>query len=243
MRKVPSLRRHKPTSQAVVTLNGKDYYLGIWPSGRRTPPTDVQVKYERLIAEYLASGRQHSPDPNQSIITPPILESLSLAELLAKYWDFAAVYYRKPDGSATSELDCLRAAFRPLRRLYDDLPAAEFSPTKLKAVREKMVQSGLTRTTINRHIGRIKRLFKWAVENELISPSVCHGLTGGERAQGRAERSERTSQSATSRSRHCREDHRPLVVNGRRNGQGSDVDGHAIGRTMPASSLRHGPVE
>jgi len=60
MRKVPSLRRHKPTSQAVVTRNGKDHYLGIWPSGRRTPPDEIQAKYERLIAVFLAAGRQQA---------------------------------------------------------------------------------------------------------------------------------------------------------------------------------------
>ncbi len=28
--RVPSYRRHKPSGQAVVTLNGKDIYLGKW---------------------------------------------------------------------------------------------------------------------------------------------------------------------------------------------------------------------
>ena len=61
MRKVPSLRRHKPTSQAVVTLSGRDHYLGIWPANRRTPLADCQARYDRLIAEWLANGRQILP--------------------------------------------------------------------------------------------------------------------------------------------------------------------------------------
>ena len=28
--RVPSYRRHRPTGQAVVTLNGRDIYLGKW---------------------------------------------------------------------------------------------------------------------------------------------------------------------------------------------------------------------
>ena len=28
--RVPSYRRHKPTNQAVVTINGQDIYLGKW---------------------------------------------------------------------------------------------------------------------------------------------------------------------------------------------------------------------
>lgn len=30
--RVPSYRRHKPSGQAVVTLNGHDIYLGPWKS-------------------------------------------------------------------------------------------------------------------------------------------------------------------------------------------------------------------
>ena len=39
-----------------------------------------------------------------------------------------------------------------------------------------MIDSGLARTTINQRVGRIVRLFKWAVENELVPPGVHHGL-------------------------------------------------------------------
>lgn len=61
MRKVPSLRRHKPSSQAVVTLSGHDFYLGLWPANRKSAPPDCQAKYERLIAEWLTAGRPTSP--------------------------------------------------------------------------------------------------------------------------------------------------------------------------------------
>jgi len=46
----------------------------------------------------------------------------------------------------------------------------------LKAVRQHMIQQDLSRGVINRHIGRIKRVFKWAVAEELIPSSVHHGL-------------------------------------------------------------------
>ena len=35
--RTPSLRRHKPSGLAVVTLNGKDHYLGPWPADRARP--------------------------------------------------------------------------------------------------------------------------------------------------------------------------------------------------------------
>ena len=39
-----------------------------------------------------------------------------------------------------------------------------------------MIDKGWTRSTINQSIGRIRRCFKWAVENELVRPDMYHGL-------------------------------------------------------------------
>ncbi len=48
---------------------------------------------------------------------------------------------------------------------------------KLKQVRQVMVDRGIVRTSINRNIGRIRRMFKWGVENELVDPTVHTALT------------------------------------------------------------------
>jgi hypothetical protein len=50
--RVPSYRRHKPTGQAVVTLGGRDVYLGKWNSKAS------RAEYDRLIGEWLANGRR-----------------------------------------------------------------------------------------------------------------------------------------------------------------------------------------
>jgi integrase len=39
-----------------------------------------------------------------------------------------------------------------------------------------MISLGWCRTTINRRIARIKLVFSWAVEEELLPPSIAHGL-------------------------------------------------------------------
>jgi hypothetical protein len=55
----PTLRRHKPSGQGVVTLSGKDHYCGPWPRrSLRKPPPETCTHYERLVAEWLANGRQ-----------------------------------------------------------------------------------------------------------------------------------------------------------------------------------------
>ena len=43
----PSYRHHKPSGQAVVTLNGLDHYLGPWKSKAS------KAEYDRLIREWL----------------------------------------------------------------------------------------------------------------------------------------------------------------------------------------------
>jgi hypothetical protein len=49
-------------------------------------------------------------------------------------------------------------------------------PKALRAVRDQLVAKRCTRTYINRHMERIKRMFKWAVAEELVPSSVYHGL-------------------------------------------------------------------
>lgn len=161
--RTPSYRLHKPSGQAVVTLNGRDHYLG--KHGTKAS----KERHERLIGEWLANGRQL---PTRRQEQP----SASVTELIAAYWPFVESHYRRADGTPTSEVKNNRLALRGLRRLYSETPVAEFGPLALKALREDMITSGLSRSTINGHVGRIKRLFRWGVENEVVPPSVHQAL-------------------------------------------------------------------
>ena len=84
-------------------------------------------------------------------------------------------YYVK-NGEPTSEQSNIRSALRPVRKLYGPTPADEFSPLALKAVRDQYVEAKLSRPTINRYCGHVKRMFKWAVENEKVPVNVWHSL-------------------------------------------------------------------
>jgi len=48
--KIPSLRCHKPSKQAVVTIAGRDHYCGPWGSQK------AEREHRRLVGEWLASG-------------------------------------------------------------------------------------------------------------------------------------------------------------------------------------------
>jgi len=107
---------------------------------------------------------------------PPESECLTVAQLLAAFWEWATLCYRSADGRPASELHNLRLAFRPLRQLFGRASASHFGPRGLPAVRQTMIDRGLARTGINKHVSRIKGLFKWAVAHELVAADVLHSL-------------------------------------------------------------------
>jgi integrase len=70
----------------------------------------------------------------------------------------------------------IKSTLRTLREMYGSELASRFGPLALKAVRQKFIEAGMARVTCNAHVARIKRLFRWGTEQELIPPSVWHGL-------------------------------------------------------------------
>jgi hypothetical protein len=50
--RTPKYRLHKPTGQAVVTIDGRDYHLGV----HGTPKS--RATYDRLIGEWLSNSRR-----------------------------------------------------------------------------------------------------------------------------------------------------------------------------------------
>lgn len=157
----PKYSRHKASGQAVVSIQGRDHYLG--PYGSRAS----KVEYDRIVGEWIAAGRPAHPTPAP--------DALLVVELIDRYWTFVERHYVK-DGEATSEQHCVRSALRPVRSLYRNTPAAEFGPLALKAVRQQMMDSGLSRKTINEHVGRIRRMFKWGVSEELLPAGAYQAL-------------------------------------------------------------------
>lgn len=202
----PALRRHKPSKQGVVTLSGRDRYLGPWPDDVEDPPPAVRAEYDRLIAEWLAAGRP-ACEPRARPATPsadsPPSDALTVGELCVRFMHHAEQHYRRPDGSETNEVSEYRLSLRPLVHLYGKSPAGDFGPLKVKAVRELLVsgydhpkhgpQPALARTLINHRIGRVVRMFKWAASDELVPAGVYHALktvTGLQKGRSKARESE-----------------------------------------------------
>ena len=106
----------------------------------------------------------------------PDAAGISLNELLEPFSVHAERHYRTPDGAMTSEVREYKLVIRHIRELYGLVPATDFGPLKLKAVRQRFVGEGWCRGVINQRIGRIVRIFKWSVAEELVPPSVYQAL-------------------------------------------------------------------
>ena len=163
----PAYRHHRPSGRAVVTFDGRDHYLGPWNSKAS------KLEYDRLVSEWLANGR-HMPNASSNRHAAP--GDYMVMELARDYPRFAEQYYVKDD-KQTSEVCCMRCALGYVKRLYGHTPASQFGPLAIKAVREAMIEAGLSRNTTNGYVARIKMAFKWAVSNERVPASVYHGLT------------------------------------------------------------------
>lgn len=163
---VPTYRLHKPTGKAVVTIAGRDHYLGAHGS----PASHAE--YDRLIAEWMAAGRgavvERAPD-------------LTVSEVLDAYWQHAR---HRPNPFRA------KAAMAPARALYGDTPAAHFSGPALKACRVRLVLAGHCRGHVNQLVEALRRAFTWAVGEDLVPPEVAaklaavEGLRAGEKAGG-----------------------------------------------------------
>jgi integrase len=160
---IPAYRLHKQSGQAIVTLSEglggrRDFTLGEFNS------PESRAEYARLLGEWEVNGRRLPQLATASA-------DLTLNEVMLAFVQHVEQDYRHPDGSPSRELENVKDALRPVRELYGHTPARDFGPLALKAIQQALIERGLCRNTINRRIGRIKSMFRWALSEELLPPS------------------------------------------------------------------------
>jgi integrase len=156
-KKFPSYRMHKASGLAIVTLSGKDIYLGEYGT------TESKSKYDRVIAEWICRGRTKTE-------ASPTVNSLTKA-----YSAHAAQHYLK-NGSLTSAYSLARLTWTKLDVMYGDLTVAEFTPIKFVVMRESWIKSGMARSSVNRYAAFAKEIFRWGVEVGFVPTEILVGL-------------------------------------------------------------------
>jgi len=169
----------KPSMNARVRIGGRAYWLGKSPGGKVT--AEQTARAARLWNEYLSgvleppAVKAKAPAVEQAVTELSLASALTVAEIGVRYLDHCYRYYKKADGTTTSSVDGVTMALRGLFP-FADLPAEKFGPRSMMTMRDALVREGRPRVTCNRAVKTIRRMFKWAVAEELVHADVWKSL-------------------------------------------------------------------
>jgi len=78
-KQLPKYCHHKSTDRAFVRIEGKTYYLG------KHGTAASRREYDRVIAEFIANGRQGFRDPDEILVEQLIIRFIDSAEAERNY--------------------------------------------------------------------------------------------------------------------------------------------------------------
>jgi hypothetical protein len=110
--KLPKLRYHRASGQAVVELSGKQFYLGKHGSD------EAQENYNRHVAEWLANGRKNAeptPTMDEQLGNASQSDCLTVVELCDRYKSHCDQYYVDEKKQATRTIERIKIAIKWLR--------------------------------------------------------------------------------------------------------------------------------
>lgn len=166
---VPKYCCHKGRNKGYVRCTrilGSDkqhYFPGAYNS------IESRAAYQRWILEHCVS-----PEPEAV---------LYVSDLLATYRTYAEQHYKSNGDTRCAEPYHLKGVFRSTLRAtlkgasVGAMPVDKFGPLALIAVRDYMVEHhDWTRRYINEQIGRLKRIWRWGVSQEIVLATVYQAL-------------------------------------------------------------------
>lgn len=159
---IPKYRLHRGSGLAVVTLAGRDHYLG-----RHGTPAS-RAEYLAKIAEWEASGGSEPCD------------DATVDDLATRYIERSRDHYVKR-GRATSSLDRVVRVCELARELYGPMPVGKFGVVQFKAIRHQWLSGiaggpGLSRRTANQYAGQLREVFRWGVEEGLVPAAALQAI-------------------------------------------------------------------
>lgn len=163
-RKEPAYLRHKRSGQAYVMVAGRQVYLGPYGS------LESRRRYEDVLGVWRRNRDAEAPLPGpQVLVREPVVGDLILSYLRWVSGEFSP-----------SMISNVRQASGYLRGLYGHHPIARLGATEMRALRAALVERGLARKTINKHLGLVRGMVRWGVEEGIVPPDVS-GLVGAVR--------------------------------------------------------------
>jgi integrase len=151
MRETTELRTDSRGYWSVVTTVGEK---------RTTKTFGHSSRVSRQQAE-IALGRWKSGGDERSRLSGP-----TVGEVLQAFLNDARKRY------CPGEMDNLCYAIAPFNEAFGDIIANDIRPSHIRDHRQALAET-LARTTVNARLARIRRAFRWAVENELMSAEAA----------------------------------------------------------------------
>ena len=164
-RRIPAYVNHKPTGQARVRIDGKDHYLGKYGS------PESHEKYDELVAELVVNSQPSS--------------CRTLNAVLAAWWEECKRRYSNGKGKLGGAGNW-RPILRLLREKHGDERADGLGPKKLRNLLEAAAEEqdwSLSYTKMQ--LARVRRIYRWAVAEELVDVSSWQRLDTIELRHGR----------------------------------------------------------
>lgn len=174
-------RKKNPNIPGSIYKNGNRYWWKVQLPGEEEPKsrplkpansslatTDYNVAVE-CAKMLLAQSMLVSKDKHNGPVT-------TIGELVKVYLEYVDGYYRTPDGKPNKETANIRYSINPLIELFATVGLECFGPLMLIEVRERMIAEKIVRKTINQRISRIKRMFRWGVSRQYVSPVISQAL-------------------------------------------------------------------
>lgn len=176
-------RRYHLSGQSVVTIGGRDFYLGPHDS------PESLARYAALVIFYQANELTlpDNFDPASLDVQAAILlgqlspqvaatnqskQPKMVRHITAAYRDHIAVKFAE----TPAEIDRLTSVCNEIDEHDGDVPAVDYGPLKLQAQRQRWIDSGKARVYCNRLTNAVKRIWKHAVSQELVDSSCWERL-------------------------------------------------------------------
>lgn len=147
----------------------RDVVLTFPFSGKRIP-SDCAQSVAESAAFRLWDARMARTRPDGTPI-------FTVNDLCDRWIVHAKDYYRRPDGSPSGRAYNQSPFVRDLRALFGRRPVEALTHPDMLALRARLVERGLARTTINSILSTVRGIFSWALDEALISAQAKSELT------------------------------------------------------------------
>lgn len=163
---IPRYRKHSTRNIGFIEFNKKRHYL----PGKYNSSTSLTA-----YADFVSNlAKRKSSSKIDLRVTHG--DEVPISVLCDKFLDWAKTRYQK-NGRSTGTYERFRDCIIPLfLEMYGDTSTSRFGPIALKNLRNQFVGTGICRNEVNDRIARVKRIFNWGVENELVYESVAGSL-------------------------------------------------------------------